>query len=132
MRLSLMESGTVQFYAVRNTLLRNQMEYELLENRKQIESLRKDEQAIHDKYGYDILQMKLLWTICFSNGPKYQQSEFDLVRHSEYEKNKFKLQQEKDMWTRRLEMAIGLTHTYYLRSTIENILAMLDRPDGRA
>ena len=40
------------FYATRNDiLLRNQMEFEILENKKQIETLRKDEQAIRDKYG---------------------------------------------------------------------------------
>ena len=133
LRLSLMESGTVQFYAIRNALLRNQMEYELLENRKQIESLRKDEQAIRDKYGYDILQNEIaLDDLFFEQAQKYQQSEFDLVRHSEYEKNKFKLQQEKDMWTRRLEMAKSglLTLTALEKATIENILAMLDRQMG--
>lgn len=133
LRLSLMERGTVQFYAVRNALLRNQMEYELLENRKQIESLRKDEQAIRDKYGYDILQNEIAMDdLFFEQAQKYQQSEFDLVRHSEYEKNKFKLQQEKDMWTRRLEMAKSglLTLTDLEKATIENILATLDRQMG--
>ena len=130
LRLSLMESGTVQYYAIRNALLRNQMEYELLENRKQVESLRKDEQAIRDKYGYDILQNEIAMDdLFFEQAQKYQQSEFDLVRHSEYEKNKFRLQQEKDMWTRRLEMAKSglLTLTALEKATIENILAMLDR-----
>ncbi len=130
LRLSLMESGTVQYYAVRNALLRNQMEYELLENRKQVESLRKDEQAIRDKYGYDILQNEIaLDDLFFEQAQKYQQSEFDLVRHSEYEKNKFRLQQEKDMWTRRLEMAKSglLALTDLEKATIENILKALDR-----
>ncbi len=130
LRLSLMERGTVQFYAVRNALLRNQMEYELLENRKQIESLRKDEQAIRDKYGYDILQNEIAMDdLFFEQAQKYQQSEFDLVRHSEYEKNKFRLQQEKDMWTRRLEMAKSglLALTDLEKATIENILKTLDR-----
>lgn len=133
LRLSLMESGTVQYYAIRNALLRNQMEYELLENRKQVESLRKDEQAIRDKYGYDILQNEIAMDdLFFEQAQKYQQSEFDLVRHSEYEKNKFKLQQEKDMWTRRLEMAKSglLALTDLEKATIENILAMLDRQLG--
>jgi hypothetical protein len=130
LRLSLMERGTVQYYAIRNALLRNQMEYELLENRKQVESLRKDEQAIRDKYGYDILQNEIAMDdLFFEQAQKYQQSEFDLVRHSEYEKNKFRLQQEKDMWTRRLEMAKSglLTLTALEKATIENILEMLDR-----
>lgn len=130
LRLSLMESGTVQYYAIRNALLRNQMEYEILENKKQIETLRKDEQAIRDKYGYDILQNEIAMDdLFFEQAQKYQQSEFDLVRHSEYEKNKFRLQQEKDMWTRRLEMAKSglLTLTALEKATIENILEMLDR-----
>ena len=130
LRLSLMERGTADYYAVRNALLRNQMEYELLENRKQIESLRKDEQAIRDKYGYDILQNEIAMDdLFFEQAQKYQQSEFDLVRHSEYEKNKFKLQQEKDMWTRRLEMAKSglLALTDLEKATIENILKTLDR-----
>ena len=130
LRLSLMERGTVEYYATRNALLRNQMEYEILENKKQIETLRKDEQAIRDKYGYDILQNEIAMDdLFFEQAQKYQQSEFDLVRHSEYEKNKFKLQQEKDMWTRRLEMAKSglLTLTALEKATIENILEMLDR-----
>lgn len=130
LRLSLMERGTVQYYAIRNALLRNQMEYELLENRKQVESLRKDEQAIRDKYGYDILQNEIAMDdLFFEQAQKYQQSEFDLVRHSEYEKNKFRLQQEKDMWTRRLEMAKSglLALTDLEKATIENILKLLDR-----
>lgn len=130
LRLSLMERGTVDYYATRNALLRNQMEYEILENKKQIESLRKDEQAIRDKYGYDILQNEIAMDdLFFEQAQKYQQSEFDLVRHSEYEKNKFKLQQEKDMWTRRLEMAKSglLTLTALEKATIENILVALDR-----
>lgn len=130
LRLSLMERGTVDYYATRNALLRNQMEYEILENKKQIETLRKDEQAIRDKYGYDILQNEIAMDdLFFEQAQKYQQSEFDLVRHSEYEKNKFKLQQEKDMWTRRLEMAKSglLALTDLEKATIENILKTLDR-----
>lgn len=130
LRLALMERGTVDYYATRNALLRNQMEYEILENKKQIETLRKDEQAIRDKYGYDILQNEIAMDdLFFEQAQKYQQSEFDLVRHSEYEKNKFRLQQEKDMWTRRLEMAKSglLALTDLEKATIENILKTLDR-----
>ncbi len=130
LRLSLMESGTAQFYAVRSALLRNQMEFEILENKKQIETLRKDEQAIRDKYGYDILQNEIAMDdLFFEQAQKYQQSEFDLLKHSEYEKNKFRLQQEKDMWTRRLEMAkAGLLQLTDLEiETINNILKALDR-----
>ena len=130
LRLSLMERGTVNYYATRNNLLRNQMEFEILENKKQIETLRKDEQAIRDKYGYDILQNEIAMDdMFFEQAQAYQQSEFDLLKHSEYEKNKFRLQQEKDMWTRRLEMAkAGLLQLTDLEiETINNILKALDR-----
>lgn len=130
LRLELTERGTVEYYELRNKLLQNQMEYELLENRKQIESLRKDEQAIRDKYGYDMLQNKIaLDDMLFSQTQAYQESEFNLIRRSEYEKNRFRLQQEKEMWTRRLQMAkaglLAISKTE--QDTIENIIKIIER-----
>lgn len=130
LRLELTERGTVEYYELRNKLLQNQMEYELLENRKQIESLRKDEQAIRDKYGYDMLQNKIaLDDMLFSQTQAYQESEFNLIRRSEYEKNRFRLQQEKEMWTRRLQMAkaglLAISKTE--QDTIENTIKIIER-----
>lgn len=130
LRLELTERGTVEYYELRNKLLQNQMEYELLENKKQIESLRKDEQAIRDKYGYDMLQNKIaLDDMLFSQTQAYQESEFNLIRRSEYEKNRFRLQQEKEMWTRRLQMAKAglLAISKMEQDTIENTIKIIER-----
>lgn len=129
LRLSLMEQGTMEYYDVRNQLLRNQMDYEILENKKQIATLRKDEQAIRNKYAYDILQNEIAMDdIFFKQAQDYEKSEFEMMRHSEYEKEKFRLQQEKAMWTRRLEMAKGglLQLSALEIATIENTIKGLD------
>lgn len=130
LRISLMDRGTTEYYAVRNQLLRNQMEHEILENKKLIVTMQKDEQAIRNKYGYDILQNEIAMDdLFFDQAQRYQESEFNLIRRSEYQKNKFILEQEKEMWVRRLEMArAGLLQLSDLEiSTIENTLKILER-----
>lgn len=130
LRLSLAEVGTTEYYDLRNQMLRNQMQYELLENRKHIEALRQDESSITSKYDKDIIRNEVaLDDILFDIQQKYQESEFNLVQRSEYEKNKFRLEQERDRWQRTLEMAKGglLELSALEIAAIENTLSIIDR-----
>lgn len=130
LRLSLMEQGTMEYYETRNRLLRNQMQYEILENRKLIKEQQQDEQAIRAKYNYDILRNEIAMDdMFFAQIQSYQESEFNLIKRSEYEKTKFRLQQERDRQQRVLEMAkSGLLQMSNLEiETVKNIIAAIDR-----
>lgn len=130
LQLSLAEQGTQEYFRLRLALLQNQTNYELLENKKRVEAEQIDEQAIRSKYAYQIIQNEVkLDDILFKMYQEYLESEFDLVKRSEYEKTKFKLEQERTRWQRTLEMAkSGLLQMTDLEiATTENIIKAIDR-----
>lgn len=64
----------------------------------------------------------------------FQESEFDLLKTSEAEKTKFKLQQERDRWTKMLAYAKAgnLLLTDIEIKTIENLIAKIDQEFTKA
>lgn len=130
LELSVTEQGSEKYFSLRTELMRNQMEYEILENRKLVESKQQDEIAIRTKFAYAILQLeRSLDDVFFRQIQEFQDAEFNSIRQSEYKKTKFILEQERARWVRRLEMAKGglLTLSELEKSTAERIIAGIDR-----
>lgn len=130
LELSVTERGSEQYLRLRTQLMRNQMEYEVLENKKLIEAKQQDEIAIRTKFAYTLMQLeKSMDDLFFKQVQDYQEAEFNSIRQSEYNKTKFILEQERERWKRRIEMAeAGLIQISSLElATAKKIIEGLDR-----
>lgn len=138
-QLSVTERGSEKFFRLRSELMRNQMQYEVLENRKLLAEKQQDEEAIREKFAYAMLQLeKSLDDEFFKQMQDFQRAEFEALRQSEYNKSKFALEQERARWQRRIDLAkAGLLELSSLElATAEQTITGLDRmlkelKDGR-
>lgn len=104
--------GSQEEHDLKLKLMEINRQQELLANKKLIEAERQDEFIINKKW--DSIQLKETADfnydkemLMFDNMQTIAEAEFNMVRRTEYEKNKFKLQQEKERWTKVLNMALA-------------------------
>lgn len=112
LRLSAVRAGTEEENALKIQMLENARKQELLANRKLIESQQQDEADINAKYDREILQQDSAFQqeralLLFDQQQALNQSEFDLLKTTEEEKTRFKLQAEKE----RLQKLLSLNET---------------------
>lgn len=112
LRLSAVRAGTEEENALKIQMLENARKQELLANRKLIESQQQDEADINAKYDREILQQDSEFQqeralLLFDQQQALNQSEFDLLKTTEEEKTRFKLQAEKE----RLQKLLSLNET---------------------
>lgn len=110
LRLDAVEQGTEEENSLRIQLLENARKQELLANSQLIESQKQDEAAINAKYDRQILQQDQTFQteramLLFDQQQALNQSEFDLLKTTEEEKTRYKLQAEKERLQKILELA---------------------------
>lgn len=110
LRLDAVEQGTAEENSLRIQLLENARKQELLANSQLIESQKQDEAAINAKYDRQILQQDQTFQteramLLFDQQQALNQSEFDLLKTTEEEKTRYKLQAEKERLQKILELA---------------------------
>lgn len=128
------KEGSLEEANIRLAIMENSKKQELLENSKLTDDLKQDELDIHRKWD-NIIQTernKAIYELSmmqFDQLQKLQASEFDLLRKSENDKTKFKLQQEKLRWQKILEFAKAgtLAMTDIEIKTIENLIKKIDQ-----
>lgn len=109
LRLDATEQGSAEENDLRIQLLQNARQQELLENRQLAEDMRQDEADINAKYDKQILDQNRKFQgeremMLFDQQQSLEQSEFDLLRTTEEEKTRFKLQAEKERMQKLLEL----------------------------
>lgn len=134
LRLDAVEQGTAEENSLRIQLLENARKQELLANSQLIESQKQDEAAINAKYDRQILQQdQTLQTeramLLFDQQQALNQSEFDLLKTTEEEKTRYKLQAEKERLQKILELAqIGGQQLSDIEiKTIQNTIKKIDQ-----
>jgi len=106
LQLDKLVEGTNDYYAVKAQLVENARKQALIKNRLAITAERQDEKVINAAYDKQMLDLMTSKSDAqFEQYQKYQESEFNLLRRTEEEKTKFKLQQERDRYVRLLELA---------------------------
>lgn len=133
-RLEVVRAGTEEEIRLRLELLEQERRIELAENRKLSEDLQQDELAINAKYNKLIMaeDAKLRSDRAmqmFDMQQALSASEFDLIRSTEAEKTRFRLEQEKA----RLQKVLELNETAAEKlsdmevATIRNTIARINR-----
>lgn len=134
LRLDAVEQGTAEENSLRIQLLENAREQELLANSQLIESQKQDEAAINAKYDRQILQQDQTFQteramLLFDQQQALNQSEFDLLKTTEEEKTRYKLQAEKERLQKILELAQsgGQQLSDIEIKTIQNTIKKIDQ-----
>ena len=134
LRLDAVEQGTAEENSLRIQLLENAREQELLANSQLIESQKQDEAAINAKYDRQILQQDQTYQseramLLFDQQQALNQSEFDLLKTTEEEKTRYKLQAEKERLQKILELAQsgGQQLSDIEIKTIQNTIKKIDQ-----
>ena len=134
LRLDAVEQGTEEENSLRIQLLENARKQELLENSQLIESQKQDEAAINAKYDRQILQQDQTFQteramLLFDQQQALNQSEFDLLKTTEEEKTRYKLQAEKERLQKILELAQsgGQQLSDIEIKTIQNTIKKIDQ-----
>lgn len=109
LRLSAVKSGSEEENSLRIQMLENARKQELLANKRLIESQQQDEADINAKYDREILQQDSAFQqeralLLFDQQQALNQSEFDLLKTTEAEKTRFRLQAEKERLQKLLEL----------------------------
>ena len=128
-RLDGIEKGSIEENNLKIKLLENQRKQELLENSKLEKSMRQDEIDINDKYNKLILKQDRDFYVdkqmlALDMGQELAQSEFDLLKKSEGDKTRFRLQAEKDRLQKLLDLgeSNGKKLTEQQIKTIQNLI----------
>lgn len=134
LRLDAVEQGTAEENSLRIQLLENARKQELLANSQLIESQKQDEAAINAKYDRQILQQDQAFQteramLLFDQQQALNQSEFDLLKTTEEEKTRYKLQAEKERLQKILELAQsgGQQLSDIEIKTIQNTIKKIDQ-----
>lgn len=134
LRLDAAEQGSEEENNVRIQLIENARKQELLANSRLIESQKQDEAAINAKYDRQILQQDQAYQteramLLFDQQQALNQSEFDLLRTTEKEKTRFKLQEEKARLQKILQLAKtgGQQLSDIEIKTIQNTIKKIDK-----
>lgn len=134
LRLDAAEQGSEEENNVRIQLIENARKQELLANSRLIESQKQDEAAINAKYDRQILQQDQAYQteramLLFDQQQALNQSEFDLLRTTEEEKTRFKLQAEKARLQKILQLAKtgGQQLSDIEIKTIQNTIKKIDK-----
>ena len=133
LRLDAAKKGSQQELDLKNQLVENERKAALLANARKPKDQQQDVGVINAAYDVKITgnndeyaqqQMGL-----FDNQQKLAASEFDLLKKSEAEKTKFKLQQEKERWKKILEInaSLGNKMSDDEVNTIKNTIAKIDQ-----
>ena len=109
LRLEASERGSKEENDIRLQLLQNGRQQELTENKKLIEGERQSESDIHAKWDALALEQdREYWynaeMLALDSAQAIAEAEFLSVRRSEYEKSKFKLEQEKERQEKLLQL----------------------------
>lgn len=134
LRLDAVQQGTAEENSLRIQLLENARKQELLANSRLIESQKQDEAAINAKYDRQILQQDQAYQteramLLFDQQQALNQSEFDLLRTTEEEKTRFKLEAEKARLQKILQLAQtgGQQLSDIEIKTIQNTIKKIDQ-----
>lgn len=134
LRLDAVQQGTAEENSLRIQLLENARKQELLANSQLIESQKQDEAAINAKYDRQILQQDQTYQseramLLFDQQQALNQSEFDLLKTTEEEKTRYKLQAEKERLQKILELAQsgGQQLSDIEIKTIQNTIKKIDQ-----
>ena len=134
LRLDAVEQGTAEENSLRIQLLENARKQELLANSRLIDSQKQDEAAINAKYDRQILQQDQTSQteramLLFDQQQALNQSEFDLLKTTEEEKTRYKLQAEKERLQKILELAQsgGQQLSDIEIKTIQNTIKKIDQ-----
>ena len=134
LRLDAVEQGTAEENSLRIQLLENARKQELLANSQLIESQKQDEAAINAKYDRQILQQDQRFQteramLLFDQQQALNQSEFDLLKTTEEEKTRFKLEAEKARLQKILQLAQagGQQLSDIEIKTIQNTIKKIDQ-----
>lgn len=125
LRLEATREGSTEENAIRIQLMEVGRQKELLENSRLIESKRQNESDINAKWDNIILKQNAEFQAdyemqMFNIAQDIEQAEFESTRRTEYEKTKFKLEQERARW----QMILELAKKYNALYSAEQIAAM--------
>ena len=133
LRLDAAKKGSQQELDLKNQIIENERKSALLANARKPVGQQQDVGLINTSFNVKITgnqdeyaQQQLTM---FDNQQKLAESEFNLLRKSEAEKTKFKLQQEKDRWKKILEInaASSSKMSDAEIQTIKNTIASIDQ-----
>lgn len=134
LKLSAIEKGTDEENKLRIQLLENARRQELLANSRLIDSQKQDEADINAKYDKQIQEQEQAHyqqqaMLLFDQQQQLSQSEFDLLKTTEEEKTRFKLQAERDRLKKILEVAQngGKKLSDVEIKTIQNTIEKIDQ-----
>lgn len=134
LRLDAVQQGTAEENSLRIQLLENARKQELLANSRLIDNQKQDEAAINAKYDRQILQQDQAYQteramLLFDQQQALNQSEFDLLRTTEEEKTRFKLEAEKARLQKILQLAQtgGQQLSDIEIKTIQNTIKKIDQ-----
>lgn len=133
LRLAAVEAGSEAENEYRMALLENQRKQELLKNSQLTEKERMDEALINAKYDKLKLDEDRKFQndremLMFDQQQELEKSEFEILKHTEEEKTRFRLEAEKKRW----EMILKLNETSATKmsdvevQTIKNIISKID------
>lgn len=133
LRLDAAKKGSQQELDLKNQLVENERKAALLANARKPKDQQQDVGVINAAYDVKITgnndEYAQQQMVLFDNQQKLAASEFDLLKKSEAEKTKFKLQQEKERWKKVLEINASLANKMSDAevNTIKNTIAKIDQ-----
>lgn len=134
LRLASVREGTEEELTLRVESLENQRKIALLKNSILTKELRQDESLINKKFDKQKLDMTNdFWykkgLMDFDNQQALEESEFNLIEHSEKKKKIFRLEQEKARWEMILTLSAlyGRVLTQTEVDTMKNIIAAIKK-----
>ena len=133
LRLDAAKKGSQQELDLKNQLVENERKAALLANARKPKDQQQDVGVINAAYDEKITgnndEYAQRQMVLFDNQQKLAASEFDLLKKSEAEKTKFKLQQEKERWKKVLEINASLANKMSDAevNTIKNIIEKIDQ-----
>ena len=137
LRLELVEKGTLEEADLKILVMENARQREIIENDKLTVEMRQSEAAINEKWDKLIAKQRQENSIAlsmeaFDRQQAYEESLFNLISHSTYKTNQFRLNQEKDRWTEILRVGAvnGKKLTEQEIKTIQNIIKGIEREMG--
>lgn len=133
LRLESAKKGSQQELDLKNQIIENERKSALLANSRKPTGQQQDVGLINASFNVKITSNQDEYAqqqlTMFDNQQKLAESEFNLLKKSEAEKTKFKLQQEKDRWKKILEINATLSNKMSADEvqTIKNTIASIDQ-----
>lgn len=133
LRLDAAKKGSQQELDLKNELIENERKAALLANARKPKDQQQDVGVINTAYDVKITgnndEYAQQQMVLFDNQQNLAASEFDLLKKTEAEKTKFKLQQEKERWKKVLEINASLANKMSDAevNTIKNTIAKIDQ-----